>query len=77
MKIVHQFFCRMHKINDLINLLTNGVHVDSNQSLSFNMINLKIIETFVTQTTRWNFVVVGGDHGNVELLVSQSARRCG
>ena len=56
---------------------TNGVNCESDQGIPFNLVTAPNKATCATITRCGNFIIIGSDHGNVELFISQSARRRG
>ena len=56
---------------------THGCRIDNEQSISFDKVTAPIKATCATITRCGNFAVVGSDHGNVEVFITQSARRRG
>ena len=56
---------------------THGCRIDNEQAISFDKVSAPNKATCTTITRCGNFAVVGSDQGNVEIFITQSARRRG
>ncbi|EAX92939.1 hypothetical protein TVAG_489780 [Trichomonas vaginalis G3] len=55
----------------------HGVNIDNDQGIAFNKLTAPNKATCVFLTRCGNFAIVGGKQGNVEVFITQSARRKG